>query len=205
VHAVGTATCSGNFCGFGSYSLLAEGLAQFSDTVSVSHDLYVVGSKNFVTPHPTDASKEIVFTALEGPESGTYFRGTTRLLGGYAEVAVPESFRLVSSEQGLTVVATPVGAPAVIVCMSRSLDKFDYMVNGIRAGYENSEAILPNRTFVPRRATDRSLAALSPETVRRLKASGILHDDGTVNEETARRLGWDKRANWNSAEAQRNR
>ena len=79
------------------------------------------------------------------------------------------------------------------------------MVNGIRAGYENSEVILPNRTFVPRRVSDRRLAALSPETVRRLKASAILNDDGTVNEETARRMGWDKRANWNSTEPQRNR
>ncbi|HWZ84797.1 MAG TPA: hypothetical protein VN032_01265 [Thermoanaerobaculia bacterium] len=216
VHAVGTLTCSIEACGpAGSYALLAEGVVRMTDYVAILGDLDVVGVKNFVMPHPTDASKEIVFTALEGPESGTYFRGTTRLLGGYAEVAVPESFRLVSSEQGLTVVATPVGAPAMIVCMSRSLDKivfqgsadveFDYMVNGIRAGYENREVILPNRTFVPRRASDRSLAALPPETVRRLKASKILNDDGTVNEETARRMGWDKRANWNSAEPQRNR
>jgi hypothetical protein len=215
VHAVGTLSCSGQFCGTGSYALWVDGVTEMTSFVGIGGDLNVVGAKNFVMPHPSDASKEIVFTALEGPESGTYFRGTTRLVGGYAEVAVPESFRLVSSEQGLTVIATPVGAPAMIVCMSRSLDKivfqgssdveFDYMVNGIRAGYENSDVIQPNRTFVPRRASDRRLAALSPETVRRLKASGILNDDGTVNEETARRMGWDKRANWSAPEPQRNR
>ena len=51
--------------------------------------------------------------------------------------------------------------------------------------------------FVPRRASDTRLASLPAEAVRRLKANGILKDDGTINEETARRLGWDRRPDWN--------
>ena len=210
VHAAGTATCSGQFCGPGSYALQVDGIASFSNLVGVGGDLNVVGSKNFVTPHPTDASKQIAFVALEGAESGTFFRGSARLVGGYAEVEVPESFRLVTSSQGLTVVATPTGAPATLVCMTKSLDKivfqgssdvdFDYLVNGIRAGYEGREAIGPNQMFVPRRASDTRLASLPAEAVRRLKANGILKDDGTINEETARRLGWDRRPDWNASD-----
>ena len=207
VHAVGTASCSGQFCGGGSTALQVDGVALFGNFVGVGGDLNVSGSKNFVTPHPSDPSKQIVFAALEGPESGTYFRGTARLVGGYAEVDVPESFRLVTAEQGLTVVATASGAPAAIACVSRSLEKvafrgtadveFDYVVNGLRAGFEDREAIQPNRFFVPRRAADARLARLPEEAVRRLKANGVLNDDGTVNEDTAKRMGWDRRADWN--------
>ena len=35
------------------------------------------GAKYFVEPHPTDPEKEIRFVSLEGPESGTYFRGSS--------------------------------------------------------------------------------------------------------------------------------
>lgn len=210
VQAVGTASCSGQFCGPGSFALQVYGIADFSNFVGVGGDLNVLGSKNFVAPHPADPSKEIAFVALEGPESGTYFRGTARLVGGYAEVAVPESFRLVTSEQGMTVVATPFGAAATIVCMNKDLEKivfrgssdveFDYVVNGVRAGYEGFEPIRSNRLFVPRRAADARLAQLPAEAVRRLKRNGILNDDGTVNESTAKRMGWDQRADWNEPE-----
>jgi hypothetical protein len=208
VHAVGTGSCSGQFCGGGSFALHADGIAEFSNFVAVLGDLNVIGSKNFVAPHPTDPSKQIAFAALEGPESGTYFRGTGRLVGGYAEVDVPESFRLVSAEDGLTVVATASGAPAAIACVSRSLERvefrgtadveFDYVVHGVRAGFSDRDVIQPNRLFVPRRLSDARLAQLPAEAVRRLKANRILNDDGSVNEETAKRMGWDQRADWNA-------
>ena len=210
VHAVGTATCSGTDfvgCTSGSVALLVEGAAFFSNEVEIGGDLSVAGNKNFVTPHPADPTKQIAFVSLEGPESGTYFRGTGHLVGGYAEIPVPESFRLVTSEQGLTVVATASGSPASIYCVSKSLDRivfqgsadvdFDYMVNGVRAGYENYTPIQKNYVFVPRSAFDTRLSRLPAEAVRRLKANGILNDDGSINEETARRLGWDQRPGWN--------
>ena len=51
----------------------------------------VNGAKSFVEPHPTDPTKQIRFAALEGPESGTYFRGTGRTVNGYATIEVPGS------------------------------------------------------------------------------------------------------------------
>jgi hypothetical protein len=212
VHAVGNSTI---ICGLyscfpsssGSLSLLADGNANFNEWVTVYGGLTVAGNKNFVTPHPTDPTRQIAFVSLEGPESGTYFRGTAHLVAGYAEIAVPESFRLVTSGQGLTAVATPTGSAASIYCASKSLDKivfqgsadvdFDYMVNGVRAGYENYAPIQNNVVFVPRSTSDKNLTHLTGEAARRLRANRILNDDGSLNLETARKLGWDQRPGWN--------
>ena len=210
VHAVGTShetclpTCVPTTVG--SLALLAEGNANFNNWVTIYGGLSVVANKNFVTPHPTDPTKQIAFVSLEGPESGTYFRGTDHLVAGYAEIPVPESFRLVTSGQGLTAVATPTGSAASIYCVSKSLDKivfqgsadvdFDYMVNGVRAGYETYNALQNNVAFVPRSVSDKNLTHLTGETARRLKANGILNDDGTLNLDTARKLGWDRQLGW---------
>jgi len=211
VLAIGTATCDFYWnCSPGSWAFRSTGYAQFSDNVYVAGSFSIGGYKNFVTPHPTDPSKQISYVSLEGPESGTYFRGTAHIVNGFAEVEVPESFRLVTAENGLTAVATPFGTLATIVCLQKSLEKivfqgsadveFDYIVNGVRAGFQDHHAIQDNRLFVPRRASDTSLAKLPAEAVRRLKANGILNDDGSVNEETARRMGWDQRPGWNEPE-----
>jgi hypothetical protein len=207
VHAVGTSSSFGSFTADGSLSLLAEGNANFNNWVTIYGGLSVVANKNFVTPHPTDPTKQIAFVSLEGPESGTYFRGTGHLVAGYAEILVPESFRLVTSGQGLTAVATPTGSAASIYCVSKSLDKivfqgsadvdFDYMVNGVRAGFENYAAVQNNTVFVPRSTSDKNLTHLTGEAARRLKANKILNDDGSLNLETARKLGWDQRPGWN--------
>ena len=183
VHGAGTAQCSDQFCSPGTDAVWADGVLNVSNSAEIHTDLWVFGDKHFAAPDPTDPSRQITYSALEGPEAGTFFRGTSHLVGGYAEVEVPESFRLVSADRGLTAIATPMGSPAVIVCMSKSLDKivfqgsadvdFDYMVNGIRKGYETYKDLRNNFLFVPRRSSDTWLAKLPPEAVRRLKANRI--------------------------------
>ncbi|HSD71931.1 MAG TPA: hypothetical protein VLE54_04025, partial [Thermoanaerobaculia bacterium] len=70
------------------------GNADFGGSVTVDGNLNVLGgTKNFVEPHATDASKVIRYVSLEGPESGTYFRGRGRFQNGIARIAVPEDFR----------------------------------------------------------------------------------------------------------------
>ena len=54
---------------------------------------------------------------------------------------------------------------------------------------------------MPRSKNDTFARALPVESVRRLKANGTLNEDGTVNEETARRLGWDERPEWKAKDA----
>jgi hypothetical protein len=160
------------------------------------------GAKFFVEPHPTDASKEIRYVSLEGPEAGTYFRGTGHTRNGFATIEVPESFRMVTDESGLTVVVTPIGELAQIATISKSLDKivvqssrdvaFDYMINGVRKAFKDFEAIGENEDFVPQGPDDNRFFALPAESQRRLVATGIYTAEGKVNLEKAREMGWDR-------------
>lgn len=161
------------------------------------------GAKYFVEPHPSDPTKEIRFVSLEGPESGTYFRGSARTVNGFATIDVPESFRLVTDVDNLTVVAMPRGALAMVAGVEVSLDRiviqssqdvdFDYVVNGVRKAFKDHEAISENTDFVPRSAADKNFTkGLPVESIRRMKASGILDEGGGIRMDTAERLGWSR-------------
>jgi hypothetical protein len=170
------------------------------------------GAKFFVEPHPTDPSKEIRYVSLEGPEAGTYFRGTGRTRNGFATIQVPESFRMVTDTRGLTVVVTPVGELAQIAAISKSLDKiviqsskdvtFDYMVNGVRKAFNDFKSISENEDFVPQGPDDNRFFSYPAESQRRLVATGIYTPDGKVNLEKAREMGWDRLWAQREAEAQ---
>jgi hypothetical protein len=173
------------------------------------------GTKSFVEPHPTDASKEIRYASLEGREVGTYFRGSGRIVNGEAVIDVPADFAIVTSDEGLTVVATPSGELALIACVSKSLTRivvrgsadvaFDYIVSGVRRAFTAFEPVQPNVSFVPRSANGARdlVAALPAESVRRLIANGTLDADGSINAANAHRLGWDKNPDWNAPTSSR--
>ena len=125
-------------------------------TLDVNGDLNVSGSKNFVQEHPNDPTKLIRYTALEGPESGTYTRGSGQLSGGTATINLPEDFSLVTAEEGITVQVTPTSDTTGIYVVSKSNKQivvkqinngqgnatFDYLVQGVRIGYENRPVII---------------------------------------------------------------
>jgi len=116
----------------------------------VHGDLTVHGIKFFAQEHPGDPTQVITYAALEGPEAGTYIRGTAQLREGVAVIELPEHFALVTSEQGLTVQVTPLEecnglyvagkSPRRIVVKEllggKSNARFDYLVQGVRKGYE---------------------------------------------------------------------
>lgn len=176
----------------------------FEGDVTITGDLDVLGAgKNFVEPHPTDASKAIRYTALEGGESGTYFRGRARFQNGIARISAPEDFRLTTAPEGLTVQVTPIGEMATYAVVRMDLDEivvrgsrnveFFYMVNGVRRTSQDLHPIVDAGTrFVPRAEGSRLSNHLPEESRRRLIANGTYNPDGTVNMETARRLGWDR-------------
>ena len=120
------------------------------------------GAKFFVEPHPADAAKVIRYIALEGPEAGTYFRGTARFQRGRAVIDVPESFRMVTAEEGVTVQLTAIGAPAALYIESQDLTSivvrsnkdvsFHYQVNGVRHGYENFQPVAESGIYKPDKA-----------------------------------------------------
>lgn len=163
------------------------------------NDLGVVGTKSFVEPHPTDPARQIVFVAMEGPEAGTYFRGRGRFIGKSAVIAVPEEFRLVTEEEGLTVQITPIGRIAGFAVVSMGLDRivaestqdveFSYLVQGVRKNYKGHEPIQKNTLFVPM-GFDARMESYPAHIQQRLVDLGIYNADGTVNLATSERMGW---------------
>lgn len=63
--------------------------------------------KNFVEPNPRDASTDIYYASLEGPEAGMYMRGTGQLINGQSIISLPAHFSDLASSQGMTVQLTP--------------------------------------------------------------------------------------------------
>ena len=161
------------------------------------------GAKFFVEPHPTDASKVIRYISLEGPEPGTYFRGRGKFERGMARIAVPEDFRLVTDSEGLTVQITPIGGMAsvgvmkadlneIVVQSSRNLE-FYYMVNGIRRTHKHlTSPIGDGNEYMPKSADATMPQYLTEGQKQLLIQNGTYNADGTVNMETAQRLGWDR-------------
>jgi hypothetical protein len=113
------------------------------------------GSKNFVQNHPERDDRTITYASLEGDEVGTYTRGSARLVHGEARVALGETFQWVTDpELGLTVYVTPVGAAARLYVAEKSTTEvlvksapgdpdveFDYIVVGLRIGFENTNVV----------------------------------------------------------------
>ena len=123
-------------------------------------DLRVTGTKSFVAPHPDEPGRMIHYVALEGPEAGTYFRGTAATSrGGLAVVDLPRHFASLTEPDGMTVQLTPVEGWSKLYIASRSPDRltirdadgrdgivFDYLVQGVRRGYGDFEV---ERTVSP--------------------------------------------------------
>lgn len=160
------------------------------------------GAKSFIEPHPTDASKVIRYVSLEGPEAGTYFRGRGRFQNGLATIDVPEDFRMVTDPEGLSVQVTPIGELATVAVLRLDLDgilvkasrnvEFFFTVNGVRRTHKDWKPIGPGEEFMPRSADARMPAYLTEGQKALLVSNGTYNADGTVNLETAERLGWAK-------------
>jgi hypothetical protein len=125
----------------------------FDGDVKVNGNFSVSGTKNFVQAHPTDPGREIAYVALEGGEAGTYVRGSGQLQSGKAVIALPEHFGLVTQTSGLTIQLTPRGewlqlyvveldtAQLVVREAQGKSGAFDYLIHGVRKGYEQYEVI----------------------------------------------------------------
>ena len=160
-------------------------------------------AKSFIDPHPTDPTKTIHYVSLEGNEAGTYFRGTAQTVGGTYIINVPEDFRLVTDPEGLTVQLTPVGAAATMYVVYEDLNqiivnsstdvKFHYLVQGIRPAFKDFKPIHDDGVmFVPQTGNSKMPEGWSAYTKKRLIANGTYKEDGTVNMQTAERVGWAK-------------
>ena len=121
-----------------------------------SYKILGSGAVSFVQNHPADPSKVIVYVAPEGDEAAVYTRGSGRLVNGEARVALGETFALVANPDiGLTATATPRGEPVPLAVLEvgtselvvrgpvGSNAEFDYMVWGLRIGFEEQSIVQP--------------------------------------------------------------
>jgi hypothetical protein len=165
-------------------------------------DIGASGTKYFVEPHPTDASLVIKYATLEGPEVGTYFRGRGKFDRGVATIDIPESFRMVTAAEGLSIQVTPIGEMATVAVLQIGLDKivvkgsrnveFFYTVNGIRRGHEEMQVMAHDFMFVPESKDAPMPGWLNAHQRQSLISNGTYTPDGKVNAETAQRMGWDR-------------
>ncbi|MFC1679367.1 hypothetical protein ACFL2T_04075 [Elusimicrobiota bacterium] len=110
------------------------------------------GAKLFIQDDPSNPNRSISYFVLEGPEAGTFVRGTTQLHNGSATISLPGHFATVTSDTGpLTVQVTPTQECNGLYVESKSPSeitvkelhggtsnaKFHYFVQGVRKGYEN--------------------------------------------------------------------
>jgi hypothetical protein len=197
VRGINTLACSSTIGSFGSLG--------WTDDIAVfgSGGTITTGAPVIVDPHPGDASKMIASAALTGLESGTYFRGKGKFQNGVAVIEPPESFRLITAAEGLSIQVTPIGQMASVAVSSIGLDRivvrgsrnveFFYTVNGVRATFPGFEPIQENKAFAPQSKDWTLPASLSTEQRRRLIENGAYLENGKVNPETAKALGWDKK------------
>lgn len=120
--------------------------------VTIPGNLTVSGVKNFAVPDPADPNRAIYYTALEGPEAGTYYRGSARTRNGEAIIMLPGHFARLTERERMTVQLTPVGAWGQIYVAEKTPERlvirvaqggadleFDYLVQGVRTGYLDYE------------------------------------------------------------------
>ena len=160
------------------------------------------GTKPFVEPHPYKAGTVIRYVALEGPEAGTYFRGRGRFVDRKALIEVPETFRVVSDEEGVTVQITPIGRATAVGVTRIGLDsievestrdvEFSFLVQGVRKTFKDWQVVVESGEFMPESPSATIPAYLSEQQKRNLIESGVYNEDGTVNRNTAGRIGWDR-------------
>jgi hypothetical protein len=64
--------------------------------------------KNFIIANPTNPKRYLVHATLEGPEGAVYYRGSSRLVNGRAEVVLPHYFERLARRDDRTILLTNV-------------------------------------------------------------------------------------------------
>ena len=115
--------------------------------------------KNFRVANPNQPGTEIVYASIEGPEAAAYLRGTAQLISGKATIDLPDHFKAIAVEDGMTVQVTPLSAQSKgLAVVQKSLEEgivvqelgdgkgnyeFDYNIMAVRKGYEDYQVIQP--------------------------------------------------------------
>jgi hypothetical protein len=127
---------------------------------SFSYKILGPGTVSFIQNHPDDESKVVIYHAPEASEVAVYTRGSARLENGIARIELDETFQWVANpDLGLTAHLTPRGASCLLHVIEVSTGTlgvaaddpgcssaaFDYMVWGLRIGFEELAPLQPKR------------------------------------------------------------
>ena len=136
------------------------------------------GAVSFVQNDPESSGDVIVYAAPEGDEVAVYTRGSARLVNGEARVPLGPTFRKVANpDLGLTAQVTPVGDAIPLAVAEKSTSelvvrgpsdsnvRFDYVVWGLRIGFEDRAVVQPKEreSFIPSRDADNAIYLRRPE------------------------------------------
>ncbi len=112
--------------------------------------------KNFVVDDPKDASKQIWYASLEGPEAAMYDRGTSKLSSGTAFVPYKDHFISLAADGTFTISVTPLSKDSKGLAIVKKTKEgfyvqelfegtgsytFDWEVKAVRKGYEDFKVI----------------------------------------------------------------
>ena len=118
----------------------------------------VAEDKFFREPDPDDPTRDLWYGCIEGPELAMYVRGTARLVNGRARIELPDHFRKLADEQGMTVQLTPLSPESKGLCVVRKgLDgievaellkgqgnyEFDWEVKAVRKDHRDFRVYRP--------------------------------------------------------------
>jgi hypothetical protein len=175
VKAGGQVQCGGALIATGGAVAKAgvwtDGNVQCGGQVIAQGDIFG-HAKHFVMPHPNDATKDIVYGSIEGPEAAAYTRGRATLQDGKARVEFPEHFILVINPDTLTIVLTPRSAASKGLAIVESGStgfaveelfngtgsyQFDYFASGVRRGYEGYQPIVTKGSSPVRQGADATI------------------------------------------------
>jgi len=133
-------------------------LAGFYRSFETGNGVMFADDKNFRAPNPADPATDIWYCCPEGPEAAMYVRGIGRLINGRATIELPDHFRNLASEPGMTVQLTPRSLDSKGLATAKvSLDgievgelhggtgnyEFDWRVEAVRKGWEDYKVIRP--------------------------------------------------------------
>jgi hypothetical protein len=150
----------------------------YADVGYSTYKIFGNGAMAFVQNHPYDPSSVIVYAAPEGDEIATYTRGTARLVEGEATVPLGETFKWVTNpDLGLTAFLTPVSEWCDLYVVEQATDSivvrsrdgsdcgFNYMVYGLRIGFEESSIVQEKEmeSYIPSMADHRQLYERRPD------------------------------------------
>jgi hypothetical protein len=136
----------------------SSGVVTVTGNLQINGTMTATGTKSFAMPDPADKTKALYYVALEGPEAGTYFRGSAKTVNGEVTIELPGYFARITESERMTVQLTSVGKYGQLFVSEKSPSKlvikvaegtddleFDYLVQGIRKGYLDFEVERENK------------------------------------------------------------